>query len=122
VDQDGKEIAREHALGTSKQVREGPGAKRASERLLLAVLLRAFGDGVLGVVGFRFRLSELFVAGFVEGGAEAHVDREALAGAAFINAANRGHVTVVAAIGYADMTKLDGFTESGIEAEPAAAG
>ena len=76
----------------------------------------------MGVVGFRFRLGELFVTGFVEGRAEADVDREALAGAAFINAANRGHVAVVAAIGYTDVTKLDGFTESGIEAEPAAAG
>ena len=101
---------------------EGAGDERVCERLLLALLLRAFGDGVLGVVGFRFRLSELFVAGFVEGGAEADVDREALAGATLINAANRGHITVIAAIGYADVTKLDGFTESGIEAEPAATG
>ena len=67
------------------------------------MLLGALGDGVLG--GFGFGLGELFMAGFVQGGAEADVDREALACATFIYAANRRDVAVVAAVGYADVTE-----------------
>jgi hypothetical protein len=74
---------------------------------LLAVLLGAFGDGVLGGVGIGFRFGELFVADFVEGGAEADVDGEALTGATFIYAANRRDIAVVAAVGYANVAKLD---------------
>jgi hypothetical protein len=76
---------------------------------LLAVLLLTLGDGVLGVVGFGGRFGDLFVAGIVERWAEAHVDRETLAGATFVYAADRGDVAVVAAVGDANVAKLDGF-------------
>lgn len=77
--------------------------------LLLAVLLGALGDGVLGVAGIGFGFGELFVAGFIQGGTKADVDGEALTSATFIYTSNRGDVAVVAAISYANVTKLDGF-------------
>jgi hypothetical protein len=76
---------------------------------LLAVLLGALRDGVWGGVRIGFGLCELFVAGFVQSGAEADVDGEALACPTLVYAADRRHVAVVAAIGYADVTKLDGL-------------
>ena len=78
-------------------------------RLLLAVLLLAFGDGVLRVVGFGFGLGDLFVAGFVQGGAKPDIDGEALAGATFIYAADRRDIAVIAPVGHANVAKLDGL-------------
>lgn len=77
--------------------------------LLLAVLLLTLWDGVLGVVGFGGRFGDLFVAGIVKRGAEAHVDRETLAGATFVYASYRRDVAIVAAVGDANVAKLDGF-------------
>src|SRR5579862_9277141 len=90
--------------------------------LLLAVLLLAFGGRLFELIGFGTGLGELFVPGFVESGAEADVDRKALAGATFIYAADWRDVTIVAAIGNADVAKFDRFAEGGIKTEPAAAG
>lgn len=61
------------------------------------------------------------MAGFVDSGTEADVDRKALASATFIHPANGRNVAVVTAIGNADVTKLDGLAESGIETDPAVA-
>src|SRR5208282_2906133 len=86
------------------------------------MLLLAFGDGILRVVGFGFGLGDLFVAGFVEGGAEANVDGKALAGASFVYAADRRNIAVIAAVSYANVAKLDGLAQRRVEADPAAAG
>jgi hypothetical protein len=59
-------------------------------RLLLAVLLGALLGRGVGFFGFGGGFTELFVAGVVESGAEADVDGEALACAAFVDAADRG--------------------------------
>jgi len=85
---------------------------------LLAVLLRALRDGVLAFVGFGGGFGDLFVAGVVEGGAEADVDGKALTGAAFIYSANGRNVAVVAAISDANVAKLDGHAERGVETDP----
>src|SRR5208282_2964636 len=85
------------------------------------MLLLAFGDGILRVVGFGFGLGDLFVAGFVEGGAEANVDGKALAGASFIYAADRWNIAVIASVSYANVAKLDGFAQRRVKADPAAA-
>jgi hypothetical protein len=52
VDEDGKQIALEQAQRLADKCAKGAGHKTVCERLLLAVLLRAFGDGVSGIVGF----------------------------------------------------------------------
>jgi hypothetical protein len=89
---------------------------------LLAVLLGALLGRGVGFFGFGGGFGELFLAGVVESGAEADVNGEALAGASFIYAADRGDVAVVAAVSYANVAELDGQAESRIEADPALAG
>lgn len=90
--------------------------------LLLAVLLGSLGGGLFVHFGFRGGFCEFFLAAIVERGAKSDIDGEALAGAAFIYAANRGHVAIITAIRDTDVAKFDGLAESGIEAKPAAAG
>ena len=100
----------------------GKSGNEDERRLLLAVLLGALLWRGVGFFGFGRGFGKLFVAGIVEGGAEADVDGEALACAPFVDAANRGNVAVVAAVGYADVAEFDGEAECGIEANPALAG
>src|ERR1700683_801783 len=86
-------------------------------RFLLGGLLRAIEErgGFFGIGG---GFGELFVAFFVECRADADVNGEALAGETFIYAADGRNVTVVAAIGKANVTKADRIAEGGIEGEP----
>ena len=74
---------------------------------LLGGLLGALGDGGGGAAPTVSRNS--LAAGVIERRAHADVDREALAGVAFVNAAHRSDIAIIAAVGDADVAQADGL-------------
>ena len=86
--------------------------------LLLRWLLGPLGDGFLDDRAFGSGV-ELLVAFFVQLRAHAHVNREPLARVSVIDAAHRGDIAIVAAVGHANVPQAYGLSQRGIEACPA---
>lgn len=89
--------------------------------LLLAGLLGSFDESG-GIGEIHGGLVHLFMAFFVESGADANVNGEALAGLSFVNAADGSYVAIVAAAGNTNMAEANGISQRWVEGAPAAVG